>query len=61
MEMTAETPVDYEALMAEFRRRDLERMIAEHGDTEVIRQAHAKSWDRNPPCPDCGSFNHFEC
>lgn len=25
---------------------------------ELVRR---NGWDKNPPCPDCGSYAHFEC
>lgn len=42
-------------ILEEFKRRDLE--AADPAD----RAAREKAWNPNPPCPDCGSFDHFEC
>jgi len=61
MEKDANTPIDYPALLAELAARDLAKMIAEHGDTPATRESHAKQWDSDAPCPDCGSHLHFEC
>ena len=48
-------------MLVELKRRDLAKMIAENGETEAVRLAHSKKWDIDPPCPYCGSKEHFEC
>lgn len=42
---------------------ELQRRAFEGGDpkTPIDYSALQRLWDRNPPCPDCGGFDHFEC
>lgn len=49
------TPGRTSDILEELKRRDLE--AADPAD----RAAREKAWNPNPPCPDCGSFDHFEC
>lgn len=53
----ADEPVDTQAIIAELRRRDIEAA----GISDDERQRPQRAWDPNPPCPDCGSYDHFEC
>jgi hypothetical protein len=57
----ADDRVDFQEVLAEMKKRDLQDMIARNGDSEEVRKAHAAAWNTNPACPDCGSFEHFEC
>jgi len=60
-EPTAETPVDFSAILSELKARALLESIQKNGDTPEVRRDWARQWDSNPPCPDCGSYAHFEC
>jgi len=61
MEQNEDTPFDIAPVLAELKRRDLKALIDEHGDSPETRARHARFWDNDPPCPNCGSRAHFEC
>lgn len=40
----------------------VDRFLAHLAMDELLkRHAGDPAWDTNPPCPTCGSFEHFEC
>ena len=46
------------AIIAELHRRAAAEVDP---NSPVEMDALRKAWDRNPPCPNCGGFGHFEC
>lgn len=51
------TPTQVEMIIDELRRRDVD----EPGLSDAERERRSRAWNINPPCPTCGSFDHFEC
>lgn len=57
-EKVMKKPDEVKAILAELHKR---AAAAVDPNSPFDMEALRKAWDRNPPCPDCGSFDHFEC
>ena len=55
--------LEIDGKQVEYVRADLANLASERVTilAELKRRHPGQNWNVNPPCPDCGSMEHFEC